>query len=141
MKSTIERPRSERGRTGRLHLAVERTVVRGEGLVVRQIARARCVVQGEHQTRATAPDTTCGLDVFRRRLGLTHHRHQAETINVDSDRDHVGRKDDVRCVGIGESSLQGVQFLRDLAGLLARRQLPWIARFPKLASSHGGQRL
>ena len=111
-----------------------------EGLVVREVARAR---PREHRTDQAGKGTAHaagGLDVFRRALGLTVDGHQAQAIHVHTDRQHVGRQHHVDGASVTlvplrhelaggrierslELDLQMVEILRDVLTGDARGQL------------------
>ena len=63
-----------------------------ESLVVRAVTRFVDVEQGDHQPRSgvVATDAARGLNIFGGEHGLTDDQHQAEALNVEADRDHVG---------------------------------------------------
>ena len=54
-------------------------------------AASACIAAG-----VLPPDAARGLDVLRRRLRLTHHRHKSKAIDVHTHRDHVRCQHDIR---------------------------------------------
>ena len=64
-------------------------------LEMRDVARATEIVQGQDETVEAASDPTARLDVLGSGFRLPVHQHEAEPGHVHSDRDHVGRQDDV----------------------------------------------
>ena len=94
-QATVERARRERGDRERLDVLVEARVVVLEALVVREVARARPVVDRADDAGRCATDTARRLDVLGRRLRLAGDDHQAEPPDVDADGDHVRREQDV----------------------------------------------
>src|SRR5690606_27920138 len=90
---SIDRTRRE-GRDARgLHSAIEALVPGGEALVVAAIARAVDIEERDDQPRTLVVTTHAAgsLDVLRCGLGLSQHRHETETGDVETDRDHVRR--------------------------------------------------
>ena len=101
-QAAIKRARRKRGDALGLDLLVERGVVMLEHLVVREVARTRPSEDRADDARILSPDARCRLDVFGGILGLTVGDHQAQTIHVHADGEHVCRKDDVNgsCIAL-----------------------------------------
>ncbi|MNZ97638.1 hypothetical protein D3C78_1168870 [compost metagenome] len=66
-----------------------------EGLVMREIPWSSPSEDGTDKPGKLTPYTTGRLDVFRRPFRLTIDGHDAQSIDVDTDRQHVGRQHDV----------------------------------------------
>ena len=70
-------------------------MVADEVLVVRSVSGAGGVQQRHDEAGRRPADAAGRLDVLGGSLGLPHHDHDAEAIDVDADGNHVGREDDV----------------------------------------------
>ena len=114
-------PGSGRERCGGCALdePVQLGMVTCEVLVMGEISWPVSIVQGHDQTRERAPDTAGCLDIFRVLFGLTGNNHQAETVNVHADGNHVCSDSGIetlpRVIPIA-GCLQKVKFFRDLIG-------------------------
>ena len=94
---SIERRPRKRCHTRRLDEPVEALVIGGEALVMRSIARLVHVEAGHDEARPPRLPSYPArrLDVLARRLGLAGDDHQPEPVDVDADRDHVAREENV----------------------------------------------
>ena len=92
--ASVDRPGRERSDARSLDGTVEALVPSAEALVVATVAGAVDIEQGDHQSRAliVASDATRCLDVLGRCLRLAQDNHQAQALDVQTDRDHVRGK-------------------------------------------------
>lgn len=91
----------------------------GELFEVHAVARAMDVEHDGDEAGAggVAADAAGRLNIFRRRLGLALHQHQPQAVDVEADRDHVGRQRHVdRFAGAVEAGFQPGLGRRDLIG-------------------------
>ena len=104
---------------GGLHCAVEGLVVVAEALVVRTVARLVDVEQGDDQPwpLVVAPDAAGGLDVLGGEHGLADDHHQAQALDVEADRDHIGGERAVNpVINVVKGRLQVAAGFGDLVG-------------------------
>ena len=94
-QAAIHRARRERRDRLRLDMLVERRVIVLEGLVVREVARARPCEDRANETGKRAAYATGRLNVLGRSFRLAVDDHHAQAIHVDADGQHVGREHDV----------------------------------------------
>jgi hypothetical protein len=120
---SIERRPREGRDARRLDEPVEALVIRGEALVMRSIARLVHVEAGHDEARPSRlpPHPARRLDVLARRLGLAGDDHQPEPVDIDPDRDHVAREEnvDVAFAPVGPREA-GFRFRDPSRGLAAR---------------------
>ena len=100
---------------------------------MRAVPGFRGVEHGDHQAGVASADAAGGLDVLRGRLGLAHHGHEAQPIDIHADRDHVGGEDDIEGLRIWVPDVHPAQVVGDVAGWLSAGQLDPVLDLPPVA--------
>ena len=100
-----------------------------ELLMMHPVARLVRIEKRKHEARLlfTPTNTACGLDVLGGRFWLPLHKHQPESADVETDRDHVRRHCDIDAFAIGAGKREAFLCLGHLIRAYTRGQLQWFA--------------